>query len=790
MSTKKKKTDRRKSQIFDLRLKDSSDELANIEENEELKQLYQNKNYQAPELKQFETIYESPSKVRRGLIEEDGTLNIGRGRGQRYIDFASIKYWRTDDKDKNKKRKIMISKQFRGRKRNKTAPLSDQAYDELHALIANKEDTIVESDSEEREENEDNLVVEGFVLNLPGTVERRVMEISQQLENTCVQDSSNSAVVDNPNLSCDMDQDNDVNLHELEQMDCDDYLKFSSTECVWESVKSSWSSSTEESSSKSVAASSVACPTSTNPSSSNVSPPTSHTPSALSSTTTAPSSSSVRDGSGNTTETPSTNSESSSINSEYMKIREETLSSGACASVFDVLSGSPTQEELEKIFDTDDLLFCGNIKAAKPVKKDKKRISVRRSVRRSSRFQSNDSEGSIFAIEEVQIPDRRKKTRKQVPIEGDDEVFEKVEPLNNDRLSVPEQLRHATEAVTVGETVAEMTNKIYETGSRDSVVNSVESGRLSYSSVASEKQSEEACEEALMKTIDKSKRRSSTYKDLSTNLSSSSNHDISLPDVVRRSLTGEFVPRRSSGNMSRMSLEKETIPTKDQVQEKTDSYQKQDEEVENSLKERESLGLNVEQLQTDGDLPSVKHVNRALGRCDEPMHCGVTVEHDNFDQVQRNEALALEDITARGNIVVNKNVMEGGLQGKSPKDNVAVTPASRKSLIPKQNKKDENKKCKSRLMFLSANSQPETEKQKQLSATNSGEMASGQVKDPSRLSVIPKFNEKSSVKSVSEAFFSDSEEEEMISGMFGSKQMSRNMMKEKEKINRGFLKQN
>ena len=68
-------------------------------------------------------------------------------------------------------------------------------------------------------------------------------------------------------------------------------------------------------------------------------------------------------------------------------------------------------------------------------------------------------------------------------------------------------------------------------------------------------------------------------------------------------------------------------------------------------------------------------------------------------------------------------------------------------------------------MFLSANSQPETEKQKQLSATNSGEMASGQVKDPSRLSVIPKFNEKSSVKSVSEAFFSDSEEEEMISGI-------------------------
>ena len=107
MSSKKKLIPRRKSQILDSRTKVASSEQAYCNENDELKKLYQNKGYQPPEIKQFETIYELSSKVRRGLIEEDGTLKVGKGLGHRFIDFASIEYWRCDDKERNKRRKSM-----------------------------------------------------------------------------------------------------------------------------------------------------------------------------------------------------------------------------------------------------------------------------------------------------------------------------------------------------------------------------------------------------------------------------------------------------------------------------------------------------------------------------------------------------------------------------------------------------------------------------------------------------------------------------------------------------------
>merc|ERR1719319_879211 len=92
----------------------------------------------------------------------------------------------------------MITKQFKGRKRDKIVPLCDEAYHELFELIANKEDTIIESDNEEVE-NKYNKVHEDFILEQPGTVEAQVLEESQQL--------LLSVLADHLNGVCDKDQD-------------------------------------------------------------------------------------------------------------------------------------------------------------------------------------------------------------------------------------------------------------------------------------------------------------------------------------------------------------------------------------------------------------------------------------------------------------------------------------------------------------------------------------------------------------------------------------------------------
>jgi len=382
----KKKNHRRKSQILDLRVKDTNSEhktvLANFEESEELNQLYQNKNYHPPEIKQFETIYESSSQVRRGLIGEDGTLKVGKSLGLRFIDFVSFEYWQCDDKEKTRRRRAMIVKQFKGRKRDKIVPLCDEAYHELFELIANKEDTIIESDNEEVE-NKYNKGVEDFSLEQPGTVEAQVLEESQQL--------LLSVPVAHLNGVCEEDQ---VTRKRMENAKVDP-----------------------------------------------------------------------------------------SINAVKM-------------------TGSASKKTRAQ--------NC------------KKHNSVQGVVRRSARLQSKAD------AEEVELPNKRRKTRKVLPSADEEDVFEETK-LNSDQPFIQDHLQSINLKSTDNTAAATASGDNSGFGKKDT------KDLLHLDEV----------DEEMNERPTKRKRRSSIYKDLSLSLGLTSGHNICMPAVVRRSLSGEFIPRIS-----------------------------------------------------------------------------------------------------------------------------------------------------------------------------------------------------------------------------------------------------
>jgi len=136
------KKKRRSSQVFHFEQTQET-----LEENEKLKELYQNKNYVLPEVKEFETIVEERSDVgnaqrsRRAAqtVSPDGGLILGMQLGKRMI--MEYKYWKQDDKERIKRRKAMMTKQWKGRRRPKILYLDAVGEQKLHDLIDLKDDS-------------------------------------------------------------------------------------------------------------------------------------------------------------------------------------------------------------------------------------------------------------------------------------------------------------------------------------------------------------------------------------------------------------------------------------------------------------------------------------------------------------------------------------------------------------------------------------------------------------------------------------------------------------------------
>jgi len=120
-------------------------------QNETIVKLYQNKTFEPPEPKEFETILEEGNKpvsngrVKRGQAQPstDGSLVLGLSKSSRKI--LEYKYWKQDDKERNRKRKLMIQRLWKGRRREKIKALDCAGEQKLIDLIADR----VSSDEED-----------------------------------------------------------------------------------------------------------------------------------------------------------------------------------------------------------------------------------------------------------------------------------------------------------------------------------------------------------------------------------------------------------------------------------------------------------------------------------------------------------------------------------------------------------------------------------------------------------------------------------------------------------------
>ena len=100
---------RRSSQVFNFEQTEEA-----LEENQVLKDLYQNKNFILPNPGELETIIEEgvgkkeEQRTRRGTpsVSEDGGLLVGMAKAKRMIE--GYNFWKQDDKDRIRKRKTMI----------------------------------------------------------------------------------------------------------------------------------------------------------------------------------------------------------------------------------------------------------------------------------------------------------------------------------------------------------------------------------------------------------------------------------------------------------------------------------------------------------------------------------------------------------------------------------------------------------------------------------------------------------------------------------------------------------
>ena len=123
-----------------------------LRQNENILKLYQNQTFEPPEPQPLETIREEgsvdPAKRAKRGESVDGTLVLGVSKARRII--TDYKFWKQDDQEKNRKRKQKISKQWKGRRKQKPKPLDLVLEQRLIDLIADR----VSSDEEDEEDEE------------------------------------------------------------------------------------------------------------------------------------------------------------------------------------------------------------------------------------------------------------------------------------------------------------------------------------------------------------------------------------------------------------------------------------------------------------------------------------------------------------------------------------------------------------------------------------------------------------------------------------------------------------
>ena len=139
--TKKK---RRNSQVYNFEQTEET-----LEGNERLRELYTNKSYVHPGVKELETIIEESnenmeqwSRRYTATVSPDGGLILGKQLGKRMV--MEYKYLKQDDQERLKRRKAMVKKQWKGRKMPKMKCLDAIGEQKLLDLIDLKDESVFE----------------------------------------------------------------------------------------------------------------------------------------------------------------------------------------------------------------------------------------------------------------------------------------------------------------------------------------------------------------------------------------------------------------------------------------------------------------------------------------------------------------------------------------------------------------------------------------------------------------------------------------------------------------------
>jgi len=764
-----KKKRRRNSQVFNFEQTDEA-----LEENEALKDLYQNKKFVLPEPCDLETIIEEGTRkeehrARRGTptTSEDGGLVLGVGKGKRMIE--GYKFWKQDDKDRIKKRKSMMTKQWRGRKRPKVLYLDLNGEQRLQLLIDTREES--ESEEEQRRDEECTQRLHGVGSSQIVCVWGKGKEGSgSSIENIddCVWGIGVNKDVECPGEEPPHATDNKEGTREKNsrQINLKDFPSEKAAASVGRrgrSLKESIKGDTNV------------------PAAVNIGPALVITPSI---------------------------DESHEVTKPMVEVTQSNLETNAAVSCRDesslaevslaTLCGIIPEGELAELLETEDLLFCGNKEV---VSNRAGRESTRRSVRRSARLQNTSTfTGSVFTEEELPGEERDVEKGKQGEILAEEITGkEDLMPRESSRdgsLIAAKLTIHETNSVP--STVCEVNDEVFKSNNVQENEESRTDLCLKLPAITRSIFSEVSSAEALTPSP----------------LSENSKENFFMNQIPRLEVakTGK-TKRRVKDRQSHINTDDRTDSV---VASGTDSVLKDlsnlslNSKAQCKTKTTESKATSKRQassrrkLQNEGT--TIKPKSKAnVKSCDKaPVVSKKNVQKSNPATSRTKKSVAgLDPDTSDGGFCYSGNLGSGGglVGGKSRRESLrsgvqvnyceeserSGTVSRRTSGEGSKNSSLERSKRNS-LLVISGEKEIDISMPAAVRRSLTGEFVPKLNLPTSSELVVEVAKEVKSASSVGDAFASDSEEEEeIISGIFGKKTLLPWRQKQKKKIDRGFL---
>jgi len=746
---------RRSSQVFNFEQTEEA-----LEENQVLKDLYQNKNFVSPDPGELETIIEEgvgkkeEHRTRRGTpnVSDDGGLILGMGKAKRTIE--GYKFWKQDDKERIRKRKTMMAKQWKGRKRQKTYILDLDGEKKLQVLIDTREESESEEEQRRDEECKRRLQAEkngeksGQILCVWGKEGEGSGSSIEDVEG-CIWSSH---LTNHVQPSSKQKIPRDINSKKVVSKNTKAGIKLVAkgkrgritrkTECVELEII----------------------------------PPTDVDTNNL---------------------LDSRNNEISDVSKAEVEKTSCFLDAGATIDCKDVGSAEVSMDtlcsiipegELAELLETEDLLFCSNKDAEDQVANRRGRESTRRSVRRSARLQNTThTTGSVFTEEELPILQRITDSSKpyETVCDGINEKENSCQVLTpssttiiSSNYSDERDLRClGAENDEVFLTNKDNVSTVYPFFKPALARLSISEATGCEPLTPAQNNSQEFFKNQIPKLKvpkkGKTKRRVDDRQsdlvavpDLKSRASNST--DSVLKDLSNLSLEGKpntRLKRATPGSRKHRTGGSVMKPRSNRTAEKTDKI----------------TGVNIVGLSRNVDMPNL-FTNELLKSVKEAS--------EDFHETS-DESFCFSGSLASGE--VGKNKRRQSLRSAGNKAQINYCEESDRSGSVSRRTSEENRKNSSlerskrnSLLVTSGEKEIDISMPAAVRRSLTGEFVP-KLNLPASTELVMIENGTKSVSSVGDAFLSDSEDEEIISGIFGKKTLLPRQYKERKKIDRGFL---